>query len=177
MSAAGNRTLYFNREGETEDADKILYSKFMNGKYTEPAKIGKPVNSPYPEIAPFIAPDESYIIFTSAGRADGKGELDIYITFHKKNGSWTKPKNMGDKVNTKFSEKFASVSYDGKYLFFVSSRERVLPPDYNSDNYSPEESEKMKKFYNSTKIKPYYCDIYWIETKIFDDLKPEELKK
>ena len=37
-------------------------------------------------------------------------------------GSWTKSINLGDKINSSMEEICASVSGDGKYLFFHSMR-------------------------------------------------------
>ena len=47
----------------------------------------------------------------------GFGESDLYISFNK-NGVWTKPFNLGPKINTDKTEMAASVSPDGNYLFF-----------------------------------------------------------
>ena len=65
---------------------------------------------------PFIAPDESYIIYDSP-RDSGFGWVDLYISFNK-NGNWTKSYNLGPKVNTKYGEGLATVSPDEKFLFF-----------------------------------------------------------
>lgn len=67
---------------------------------------------------PFIAADETYLIFESDRPTAVKGNLDLYISFRKKDKTWTAPMNMGPAINTPHSERFASVSPDGKYLFF-----------------------------------------------------------
>ncbi len=51
-------------------------------------------------------------------REDGYGGSDIYISFRQEDGSWLSAINMGDKINTALQESGASVSDDGKYLFF-----------------------------------------------------------
>lgn len=66
---------------------------------------------------PFIAPDESFMIWDS-DRAGGHGATDLYISFRMPDGTWGLPVNMGDKINTASSEMFASVSPDSKTLFF-----------------------------------------------------------
>lgn len=66
---------------------------------------------------PNIAPDESYLIWDVV-REDGYSGSDIYISFRAKDGSWVPAINMGDKINTAFDESDASVTDDGKYLFF-----------------------------------------------------------
>lgn len=65
---------------------------------------------------PFISPDEKYIIFDS--QVTGRGKPELYIAFRKDDGSWTKAINMGPMINATKTEFGASVSPDGKYLFF-----------------------------------------------------------
>ena len=63
--------------------------------YPEVENFGVPINSPDHEVDPFIAPDESYLIFCS-DRPGGYGKDDFYIVFAEKDGGWTAPLNMGD---------------------------------------------------------------------------------
>lgn len=60
--------------------------------------------------------DESYIIYDGESTS-GYGNCDLYISFNK-NGTWTEPYNLGPEINTDQCEMTASVSPDGKYLFF-----------------------------------------------------------
>ena len=73
----------------------------------------------YYELACFIAPDESFLLFSSSRPApDGKEVgLDTYITFRKSDGSWTEPKGFGREfgVTENF---FVGLSPEGSYLFF-----------------------------------------------------------
>lgn len=66
----------------------------------------------------YISPEESYLIFDSSIE-EGFGGLDLYISFKTKEDKWGDPINMGDKVNTDKTERFPTVSPDGKYLFFM----------------------------------------------------------
>lgn len=111
-----NGTIYFtsNRPGGIGKWD-IYFVKSDNGKYDKLENIGSPINKLY-AWDPCIAPDESYLIF-GAGRMDGYGQSDLYISF-KKNGVWTEPKNLGNKINTKANEFGPFLSPDTKYLFF-----------------------------------------------------------
>jgi hypothetical protein len=49
--------------------------------------LGPSVNSEYNEADPFVAPDESYLIFQSK-RPGGFGNNDLYISFRNKGGQW-----------------------------------------------------------------------------------------
>ena len=79
----------------------VFKSRFIDGHYSEPENLGGSINSEFAESNPYIAPDESYLIFTSHGRSDGYGKYDLYISFRKTEGSWTKAKNMGNQSNSK----------------------------------------------------------------------------
>lgn len=84
-------------------------------------KINLPnVNTTNYEDGPYVSPNEDFIIFES-NRPGGLGSNDLYICFKQK-GIWTEPINMGTKINTEASERFAGLSPDGKYLFWGSSR-------------------------------------------------------
>ena len=115
-------TLYFgsDRPGGKGRTD-IWRSKLVNGKYSEPENLGDAINSPASEVEPYIAPDESFIIFAAAGRPDGKGAFDLYISYYK-NGLWTKGENLGDRINSSAWDFAPKISPDGKYFFFTSNR-------------------------------------------------------
>ena len=78
--------------------------------------LGPNVNTIYDEGDAFIAPDESYIIFSSQDRSDSIGGQDLYIAYRKADGSWTQAKNMGESVNSESGEICPSISLDGKYF-------------------------------------------------------------
>ncbi|MEX2962308.1 hypothetical protein [Microbulbifer sp. TYP-18] len=116
LSASSNGTYYFDTFTPELDTP-IRYSRLINGKYEQPKSLGPQFGIGRYNAHPFIAPDESYIIFDSV-RESGYGRSDLYISYRAKDGSWGPAINMGDKINTAHSEKNASVSPDGKFLFF-----------------------------------------------------------
>ena len=65
----------------TKGKDDIFVSKWENGKYTEPVSLSDSINSDGYEFNAFIAPDESYIIFTAYQREDGFGSGDLYMSY------------------------------------------------------------------------------------------------
>lgn len=100
----------------------IYYSELVNGKYGEPVHLGPEINTKHGEGDVLIAPDESYMIVNSNGRPDSLGRGDLYISFKKKDGTWTELTNMGDKINTRGTEYCPMLSPDGKYFFFTSTK-------------------------------------------------------
>ena len=113
-------TLYFSPW--IGNISNIHTSTLKDGKYKKGRKLSDQVNSTSLDYDPFIAPDESYLIFCS-NRPNGYGDVDLYICFKKEDGTWTKAKNMGDKINTMGAEFAPTVSPDGDYLFFARDRQ------------------------------------------------------
>lgn len=119
---AANGTIYFgsDREGGKGRTD-IYRARLVNGKYAEAENLGDAINTQFNEFEPLIAPDESFLIFMAGGRSDGRGGSDLYISYNR-NGVWTKPVNLGDKINSSGSEYSPAISPDGKYFFWTSTR-------------------------------------------------------
>lgn len=120
LSNSGNLWFFSNRPGGFGKTD-LYFAEFKNGGCQTPVNLGSLVNTEYDEWDPFIAPDESYLIFCSK-KPSGLGEDDLYIAFNSGNGRWSAPVHLGSKINTKFSENRPYVSPDGQYLFFTSNR-------------------------------------------------------
>lgn len=114
ISSAANGNLYFTGRGG------VLKSEFLKGEYAPPVPLPAAINS-RKFVHPFTASDESYII--GDGNPDTPGiNTDIYIAFRKKDGTWAKAVKIEDGVSSDSNELAASVSPDGKYLFFQSKR-------------------------------------------------------
>jgi hypothetical protein len=95
----------------------IRISILKDGKRQAPKKMGPVVNTGEWTAHPFIAPDESYLMWDSE-REGGFGGNDIYISYKQKNGAWGPAINMGDKVNSDREDFYPSVTSDGKHLIF-----------------------------------------------------------
>ncbi len=119
VSVADDGTLLFD-SGRGEDKLHIYYAELVRGKHLTPVRLPAPIYDESQSSDPFIAPDKSYLLFTRQV-PEGKGGLDIYVSFRQKDGSWEKPMNLGDRINTSDHEAFPVVSPGGNYLFFVRS--------------------------------------------------------
>ena len=142
LSASSKGTYFFDEFKEDFTGD-IRYSRLVNGKHEEPQLLSKKINGGR-SFHPFIAPDESYLIFDGK-REEGFGDSDLYITYRQEDGAWGKPINLGDNINTDGWEAVATVTPDGKYLFF-------------NRNANPDSYENV--------------DIYWVEAQFIDALRP-----
>jgi Tol biopolymer transport system component len=143
-SVTTNGNLYFTYGPYRTPDWNILVSERTNHSNTKPQPLAV-VNSSGYEDGPCIAPDESFLIFESDRPGGVEGSIDLYISFRSENGNWGVPINMGSKINSSASERFARLSPDGNYLFFGSNRRQIQ----GNPNF----------------------DIYWIETSVIHELK------
>ncbi len=120
LAASGNLYFFSRRPGGYGDSDLYL-SEFIGGKYQAPVNLGPKLNTEYHEWDPYIAPDESYMVYCSM-KPDSLGSDDLYVTFKTENGSWSEPVHMGNEINTNKSENRPYVSPDGKYFFYASTK-------------------------------------------------------
>jgi hypothetical protein len=72
-----------------------------------------------------ISPDGKTIYFTS-NRPNGLGGFDIYRAKLEKNGEWGEAENLGELVNTKYSEVSPSIGGNGKILYFSSEGHNTI---------------------------------------------------
>jgi outer membrane protein OmpA-like peptidoglycan-associated protein len=102
--------------------EDFYYSERVEGDWCERKNLGPPVNTNNNEGAQTVTADGGLIFFTACNRPDGHGSMcDLYVT-EMKNGRWSAPKNLGDIINTRYSEKHPAVSADGRTLIFASNR-------------------------------------------------------
>jgi len=125
----------------------IRYSRLVEGQHRKPVAFGPQVNSGIYTAHPFIAPDESYIIWDST-RDEGYGASDLYISFRQHDGSWGAAINMGENINTEFEDSYGSVTSDGKYFIFQTI------------NFGESIAEST-------------ANIYWVDAQIIEALKPK----
>jgi hypothetical protein len=82
---------------------------------------GDSLNSQNGDGDPFIAPDESYIIFRSY-RAGGYGRGDLFISY-KQGDHWSKPNALPEPINSPAEEMCPYVTPDGRFFIFASNRQ------------------------------------------------------
>ena len=117
LTVSSKGTYYFD---EATEIGNIRYSRLIDGKREKPRTLNKDIDMGKWKAHPFIAPDESYLIWDDE-KEGGYGDNDLYISFRQIDGSWGAAINLGDKINTEFAEAYGSVSPDGKYFFFHRS--------------------------------------------------------
>jgi Tol biopolymer transport system component len=127
---AANGNLYFGSARKGGRGGNDLYvARWTGTSYEPPENLGDSINTRGGEIEPWIAPDESYIIFSGANRGDGPGGYDLYIA-RRIGGVWERARALPAGVNTPAYEYNQSVSPDGRWLYFSSTRSvfEIVPP-------------------------------------------------
>jgi Tol biopolymer transport system component len=117
-SISSNGALFLSVFPEHGSPGDIFRADPVEDGYASPERIGGGVSTEHSEHDPFIAPDESYLIFTS-DRPEGFGRGDLWVVFRKSDGGWSEAVNMGPMINTEAYEYCAMLSPDGRELFFT----------------------------------------------------------
>ena len=121
-SVAANGNIYFGSARKGGRGGNDLYvARWTGTAFEEPENLGDSINTRGGEIEPWISPDESYLIFSGANRADGVGGYDLYLS-RRVNGVWERARPLPEGVNTQAYEYNQSVSPDGRWLYFSSTR-------------------------------------------------------
>jgi len=121
VSANGN--VYFIRISYEESKGRVIdiyKSSIVEGQFTDPQNLGEPLNSPFVEARPLIAPDESYIVFTSSRPGGLQEDLESYISFNNMDGTWSEPVPIG------IEKTMQGISSDGKFWFYTDSENGMI---------------------------------------------------
>ena len=148
-SVANHNTLYFTgkHEGLGTMHDHAIYrSEYIDGQYAKPELLPRCINlPPFNNWTPYVAPDESYLLFSSNRIGSLNDYGDLYISFRQPDGNWTDPVTLGEPINSRTQERLPYISPDGKYLFFTR-----WTRDHDQD-------------------------VFWVNTSVIDKLKRDML--
>lgn len=147
-SSAGTYYFPFFKK-EDNGHGNLGYSRLIGNKQEHPIKLSADINQGEWIAHPYIAPDESYLMWDVV-RDGGYGKADIYISFRGKDGAWLPALNMGSMINTELQESSPRVTHDGKYLFF--SRGEWKTKDDGKRNWVGKS--------------------YWVDAQVIDNLRP-----
>lgn len=116
------KEIYYSVFGNEIVVAKIMYTRLENGSWTMPRVA--PFSDKGMNLHPSFTPDGKKFFFTSTRPRNDSSttnyRADIWYV-ERVNDSWTKPTNLGDKVNSIYNDSSPSVMADGT-LFFESTR-------------------------------------------------------
>ncbi|HMS70865.1 MAG TPA: hypothetical protein PKD18_22110, partial [Saprospiraceae bacterium] len=154
-SVASNGNLYFTASyNESATKEDIFMAQLENGNYLKPVPLDTAVNTSQYEFNAFIAPDESYILFTAYGRKGDKGRGDIYLSL-KRNGKW-QPAKQVESINSDKLDYCPTVSLNGKVLNFTSERSE-FKSEYSNQKVTYQDFTKIQRSPQNGND-----DIYWV---------------
>ncbi len=159
--AVADGSIYFSASYDKAGGGKqdVFVSRFVDGAYQEAELIGDSISTAYNEFAPFVLPDERFILFSASGRDDSYGGSDIYISFRHENGTWRPAFNLGLQINTVADDYAPRISHNSSLLFLTSDR-------------VPEEQPFELSYYtqiiqNKGKPKEGMTDMYFLDAKVW----------
>jgi tetratricopeptide (TPR) repeat protein len=115
VSFDGNTIVYTERKGVL---NSIMFSKKINGKWQTPIEINEQLKSGDDCSSCSLNSDGTVLFLYKKDNYDGNIYSAEFI-----NGAWTPIKKLNININTKYFESHASISPDGKKLYFTSNRE------------------------------------------------------
>ncbi|MEM7572970.1 MAG: OmpA family protein [Bacteroidota bacterium] len=114
------QTLVFTRNLYGENEDFFQAQMTPTGQWGDAYPLSQ-VNTDFNEGGQTLSADGRLMVFTSCDKPRGFGGCDLYYST-KEGGRWSAPRNLGDRVNSRFWETQPSLTADGKALFFTSNR-------------------------------------------------------
>ena len=165
-SVTTDGSMYFTREGE-DRVSATYRSRLVEGVYAEPELLGPEVNCGSNRFNVYVSPDEAFVIVPAMGREDSLGGVDYYVVFRSGDDTWSEPINMGEAINQPEGREWsASLSPDGKYLFFMTSRA-------GGDAGLPFTARSIGDLLEiSTRPGQGNSDIWWVSADIIEQLRP-----
>ncbi|MCG8410731.1 MAG: tetratricopeptide repeat protein [Bacteroidales bacterium] len=96
-----NKTLFFvsNRKNGIGDLDIYMSKRTSDTTWGKPQNLGSTINTKWNENTPFLSSNGRILFFSSEGHTS-MGGYDIFYSVLNKDGSWSKPVNVGYPVNT-----------------------------------------------------------------------------
>ena len=105
--------------------EKDIWVSFKKNEneWARPINLGNNVNTKGDEFGPFLAADDKTLYYVSDG-LEGYGNADIWMTKRLDDTwtNWSKPINLGDKINTPDFDAYFSIDAAGKYAYFSSAK-------------------------------------------------------
>ena len=117
--SADQNIMVYNRQTPFQEA--LFFTRKINGQWTEPRNIIPDLGLGQEEAnyATSLSDDGSELyIYRQEQDYDG----NIYVTRRQPDDTWTNLKKLNENINTKYWESHATISHDGKKLYFTSNR-------------------------------------------------------
>ncbi len=101
--------------------DAILLSTKINGQWTSPLNMNEMLKVDKDIYPTSLSSDKKTLYLYSSADYDG-----VILKTQLQNGVWSPLIKLNDNINTKYWESHATISHDGKKLYFTSNRKGTL---------------------------------------------------
>jgi OOP family OmpA-OmpF porin len=123
ISPDGNTVLLgnsYNEDGTMSDGVSLTRKTATGWSKPERLVIEDEDKNKSEMVSYFMSNSQKILMISNNRRGDSYGENDLYVSFLKTDGTWTKPLNLGDKINTSAIEDAPFLASDDKTLYFTS---------------------------------------------------------
>ena len=195
------KKLYFSSTRPTAEADEtddlnFWFVEKTDDRWSEPKYAGAVFNTDYCDFRLSISQKGNVYLSSDRNYTDGR-TFDIFVS-ELNNGQYTIPKIMSDAITTPITEQIGFIAPDESYIVFY--RYPRTKPDsvglyisFRTKDGSWTKGTNMGDLFNSPAesctqaaslspdgkyiffLRRYDEAIYWVDAKIIEDLKPEEL--
>ena len=106
--------------------DLYVSKKINDSTWSSLINLGSSINTSFQETYPYLSSDNSRIFFSSNGY-DGYGSFDIFYSDRQNDSwkSWSKPVNLGNKINSQGSENSFIYHSNTNIISFSSSENSI----------------------------------------------------
>jgi outer membrane protein OmpA-like peptidoglycan-associated protein/tetratricopeptide (TPR) repeat protein len=117
------QALFFssNKPGGMGGIDIYVSYKNKNGVWGKAFNLGPNINTTGDDQTPFIHADNRTLYFASNGWP-GYGGTDLFVSYKKVDGKWSKPTNLGYPINTFDNEGSIAIASNGIQGYIASDR-------------------------------------------------------
>lgn len=99
----------------------VSISTNQGGSWSDPKPLEIEDDYNYNEKANYFLTNTQKALLMSVEREDTQGGRDLYVSFEKEEGKWSKPLNLGQIINTVGEETAPFLASDDKTLYFSSN--------------------------------------------------------
>lgn len=144
VALSGNVYFTSTRPGSSGE-DDIFMCEWNNGQFSHPVALAQTINSAGAEYNAFVAPDESFIIFSAHNRPGGLGNGDLFVSFRNDDNQWQEATNLGPNINSAFLDYSPFVDLNDQVLYFTSNRRT---PSHKTLTTLQDFTDQIKRYEN-----------------------------
>ncbi|MFN6038778.1 MAG: hypothetical protein ACK452_09960 [Bacteroidota bacterium] len=152
ISSDGNYLIFSsNKKGGFGGKDLYMCKKLPNGNWSKANNLGKEVNTPFDEDAPYMMSNDRTVYFSSRGHST-IGGFDVFRSeYNSENNSWSIPENLGYPINNVGDDIFFVMSSDEKRGFYSSEKD---------EGFGGEDIYQIELLYNENEIHTRKISVY-----------------